>query len=191
MHYDQFIGQVQHRARLGTSEEAVRAIRCALGVLAERLQGGEVKDLASQLPEEIGYYLGHSEAGQGLRLAFDDFVERVTFCERVPKPQAIFHARVVFEVMREAVSGGEIDHILGQLPREFRELVCAGSQGSFSLKRKSSRRRAGNATASGRKRSAGQAAGVRLSGTSAEREQPTPRSKRLATRAAEARHLGR
>jgi uncharacterized protein (DUF2267 family) len=50
MTYDEFIGQVHHRARLGTTGDAVRATRATLEVLGERLFGGEAKDLAAQLP---------------------------------------------------------------------------------------------------------------------------------------------
>ena len=57
MKHDEFIGQVQHRARLSSRGEAERATRATLETLAERLSGGEAKDLASQLPSEIGEHL--------------------------------------------------------------------------------------------------------------------------------------
>lgn len=49
MRYDEFIGQVQHRAGLGSHAEAERATRATLETLAERLAGGEAHDLAARL----------------------------------------------------------------------------------------------------------------------------------------------
>ncbi len=89
MSFDEFAGEAQHRARLGTMGEAVRCIRCTLAVLSQRLAGGEVKDLASQLPEEIAYYLRHSEQGAGLRLSADEFLDRVSACEGADKPEGV------------------------------------------------------------------------------------------------------
>ena len=53
MKHDEFIGQVQHRARLSSRGEAERATRATLETLAERLAGGEEQDLAAQLPAEF------------------------------------------------------------------------------------------------------------------------------------------
>ncbi len=53
MQYDEFIGQVQHRARLANSEQAVRATRATLETLGRRLFGGEMAHVRSQLPPEF------------------------------------------------------------------------------------------------------------------------------------------
>ena len=126
---------------LGSLGEAVRATRCTLGVLSQRLAGGEAKDLASQLPEEIGLYLFQAEAGQGQQFSAEEYLDRVATCEGANKPDSIFHTRVVLEVLREAVSGGQFDHVLDQLPSDFEPLFTAGSEGKMRLKapRKNSR----------------------------------------------------
>jgi uncharacterized protein (DUF2267 family) len=131
MNYDHFVGQVQHRARLGSLGDAVGAIRGTLETLGERLSGGEAKDLAAQLPREIGYYLfrGAIPFG-GERFHYREFVERVANRERVDPPLAAYHSRVVMEVVGEAVSGGEIDDVADQLPADFAPLF-AGSSGSI------------------------------------------------------------
>lgn len=54
MKYDEFMGMVQNRARLASTGEAVRATRATLQTLGQRLFGGEAKDLAAQLPQEVG-----------------------------------------------------------------------------------------------------------------------------------------
>jgi uncharacterized protein (DUF2267 family) len=63
MKHDEFIGQVQHRARLRSRGAAERATRVTLETLAERLVGGEANDLASQLPLEIGHHLRGGVSG--------------------------------------------------------------------------------------------------------------------------------
>ena len=47
-------------------------------------------------------------------------------------PRAVYHARVVMEVLQEAVTKGEIEHVRSQLPGEYEALFEAGSQGQMS-----------------------------------------------------------
>lgn len=129
MDYDEFVGQVQHRARLGSQGETVRAIRATLETLAERLAGGEADHLAAQLPAELGRYLQQVEGGQ--RFSLDEFFVRVSDKEGVDLPLAIYHARAVIELLGEAVSQGEMDHVRAQLPAEFDRLFNAGSEGTM------------------------------------------------------------
>src|SRR5438309_8372662 len=119
MKHDEFIGQVQHYARLASRGDAERATRATLETLGERLAGGEVKDLASQLPRGIAEYLHYGLAGLGERFSLDEFYRRVSEREGEDLPRAVFHARAVIKVLSEAVSPGEIIDILDQLPREF------------------------------------------------------------------------
>src|SRR5436309_14665285 len=111
MQYDDFVGQVQHRAHLASRGEAVTAIRATLGTLAERLVGGEVKDLASQLPREIGVFLGGVWESTGQRFSLEEFYQRVSLREGVDLPKAIHHAKAVASVLQEAVSQGEINDV--------------------------------------------------------------------------------
>ncbi len=129
MKHDEFIGQVQHRARLGSRGEAERATRATLETLAERLAGGEAKGLASQLPQEIGEHLRREWSGMGERFSLDEFFRRVSLREGVDLPDAIFHARAVIEVVSQAVSKGEMNDVRAQLPAEFDRLFESGSKG--------------------------------------------------------------
>jgi uncharacterized protein (DUF2267 family) len=131
MQYDHFVGQVQHRARLASGGEAVHAIRTTLETLAERLTAEEAQDLASQLPLEIGVYLRRPPGVPVTRLSLNDFFHHVCDREGTALPEAVYHARVVIEVMREAVSPGEIEDVLAQLPEEYRPLFEAGSRGNL------------------------------------------------------------
>lgn len=131
MNYDDFVGQVQHRARLASTDEAVRAIRATLQALGERLYGGETDDLAAQLPEEIGLYLGTAEKKEQYTLK--EFLERVAELEKADYPQAVHYARAVIATVQEAVTEGEIEDLLEQLPEEYEALFAAGSEGKFNL----------------------------------------------------------
>ena len=62
MKYDEFIKHVQTVAQLDSREEAERATRATLEIIRERVVGDEAKDLASQLPKELGEYL-HGREG--------------------------------------------------------------------------------------------------------------------------------
>jgi uncharacterized protein (DUF2267 family) len=129
MKHDEFIGQVQHRARLSSRGEAERATRVTLETLAERLAGGEAKDLAAQLPRELGEHLRGGWSGIGERFSLDEFFRRVSVREGVELPEAVFHARAVLAVLSEAVSQGEMNDVRAQLPAEFDQLFEVGSPG--------------------------------------------------------------
>jgi uncharacterized protein (DUF2267 family) len=128
MQYDDFIGQVQSLARLPSMGDAVRATRATFETLAERIPIDEVKDLASQLPSEIAYYLKQT-AGFLDKFGLDEFFQRVSRREQADLPDAIFHARVVMSVLQSAVTKGELDQIRSQLPEEFAPLFVSGPQG--------------------------------------------------------------
>ncbi len=131
MKHDEFIGQVQHRARLSSRGAAERATRATLETLAERLAGGEAKDLAAQLPPELAEHLRGGWSAMGDRFSLDEFFRRVSQREGVDVPDAVFHARAVIEVLSAAVSRGEMDDVRAQLPAEFDRLFEAGSTGQM------------------------------------------------------------
>jgi uncharacterized protein (DUF2267 family) len=133
MTFEKFIGEVQHRARLSSTADAIRATRATLETLCQRLTAGERKDLAAQLAHEIAHYV-QSDAPLE-RLSLKDFFERVSEREEVPLPTAVYHARVVIEVLREAVSPGEIADIRAQMPLEFDDLFESGSMGALHAHR--------------------------------------------------------
>jgi len=122
MKHDEFIGQVQHYARLSSRGDAEIATRATLQTLAERLAGGEAEDLASQLPRGIADSLRTGFAGLGERFSVEEFFQRVSECEGVDLPKAMYHAQAVIIVLCEAVSPGEMADVRAQLPAEFARL---------------------------------------------------------------------
>jgi uncharacterized protein (DUF2267 family) len=131
MTFDHFVGQVQHRARLGSLGAAVRAIQATLPPFASRLTAEETKDVTSQLPREIAFYM--QVADHSIPMSLHEFFERVSTQEQTHLPDAVYHARVVLEVLKEAVSDGEVKDIRAQLPEDWRALLDAGSQGQLHL----------------------------------------------------------
>ena len=134
MQYDQFVGQVQHRAGLPSLGDAVAAIRATLTTLGERLTDEEVDHLAAQLPREIAAYLPWGAPYGPRRMTLDEFFERVSDREGVDLPDAVYHARVVGEVLRDAVSPGELEDVLAQLPEEYATLF-EGAAGELPTRR--------------------------------------------------------
>jgi len=129
--HDEFIGQVQQRARLDSRGAAEQATRATLETLGERLSKGAAENLAAQLPHEIGEHLRRTASGTGDQIDLEDFFARVTRREGtgVDEPQAVFHARCVLEVVDEATTGDLLGKLQEQLPAEYDRLFSAGSTG--------------------------------------------------------------
>lgn len=130
MQYDEFIGQVQDRARVDSRGEALKATRATLETLAERLAGNEPGNLGSQLPEEVAKFVGTGAQSESFGL--DEFFKRVSKREEADLPVAAHHARAVVSVLQDAVAGGEIDDVKSQLPDEFMPLFESGSEGKLN-----------------------------------------------------------
>jgi len=132
MTYDEFVGQVQQRARLKSLGDAVTAIHATLETLAERLTDDEARDLASQLPREIAVYILGSVLVEPDRMSLNEFFDRITWREQVERSEAFDHARAVLAVVGEAVAPGETNDALSPLPEDFRALILSGGhQGEF------------------------------------------------------------
>ncbi|MBO4208567.1 DUF2267 domain-containing protein [Micromonospora echinofusca] len=123
MNYDTFIDQVARRAHVA-SAQAVDLTRGALATLAERLTGGEALDLAAQLPQPLQSVVRPLPAAEAAdRFDAAEFVRRVAARAGVDDQQARDGVRAVFTTVREAVTGGEFDDLMAQLPRDYREMV--------------------------------------------------------------------
>ncbi|MCO1594298.1 DUF2267 domain-containing protein [Micromonospora sp. RHAY321] len=135
MNYDTFIDQVSQRTR-APSEQAVELTRAVLETLAERLTGGEVLDLAVQLPQPLQLVLKPSPSvEQAERIGAAEFVARVALRARVDEPAAREAVRAVFTTLREAITGGEFDDVATQLPRDYRALVEQSMAPGATLRR--------------------------------------------------------
>ncbi|MFI9638946.1 DUF2267 domain-containing protein [Micromonospora sp. NPDC051925] len=123
MNYDTFVDQVARRIRTDP-ERAVALVHATLATLAERLTGGEVLDLATQLPVPLRLALRPSPSTEAAdRFGAAEFVARVAQRADLDESAAREVVRAVFVTVREAVSGGEFDDLVIQLPRDYRDLV--------------------------------------------------------------------
>jgi uncharacterized protein (DUF2267 family) len=121
LNYETFETKVAQRA--GVPPERARAlIRATLLTLAERLTRGEAHDLASQLPEPAKEWLV-SPTPEAERFGLDEFVRRVAARSGSTREEAEAGVRAVFGVLRLAVTSGEFQDAMSQLPNEFSELV--------------------------------------------------------------------
>jgi uncharacterized protein (DUF2267 family) len=135
MQYEEFVGQVQSRARLATQGETARAICATFETLGERTGDGERLHLAAQLPPGIGDYLRLAKRQE--RFDLQTFFDRVAEREGagVDTPQAAHHARAVIEVLGEALSPGQLQQLRSVLPNEYAPLFDSGSQGRMDVNR--------------------------------------------------------
>jgi uncharacterized protein (DUF2267 family) len=127
MRYATFIGVVEQAAGISRAE-AQRAVEATLGTLAERITGGEARDIALFLPEEVRRPLQSApEPAEAFDL--EAFLHRVAEREQVDPETAAEHARAVFEALGLAVAPGELRDMLAQLPGDFAPLLRAAGIG--------------------------------------------------------------
>ena len=120
MKSDEFVKKISDRAEV-SGGQAQSAALSTLAVLGERLEAGEARDLASQLPEDLAGPLVQA-TGTGEPFSARDFVERVADREEIAPNDADKRVRAVFATLQEAVTAGQLEDVLSQLPVEYLEL---------------------------------------------------------------------
>lgn len=120
---EQFVTTVAHAARIGF-DRAERATEATLQTLAERIDAGEARQLAAELPDEIAPWLATTTPAE--RLGIDEFLRRVAEREGVDIETAERHAAAVFIALQRAVSPQEFADLIVELPKEFAPLLPAG-----------------------------------------------------------------
>jgi uncharacterized protein (DUF2267 family) len=120
--YGEFIKHVQSVGQLNSREEAERATRATLEIIRERIVGDEAKDLASQLPQELGEYLRGREGENGQHFDLEEFIKRVSEKEGVDPTAAVIHIRSVFAVLKNAVTPGEFEDFHANFTKDYAEL---------------------------------------------------------------------
>ncbi|WP_346289499.1 DUF2267 domain-containing protein [Sphaerothrix gracilis] len=127
MKYSEFLDKTQAASQFSSAKETENFIQAAFEVLSNRIYGNEAKDLASQLPEEIGQYLRGHEDENGTYMELQTFYSRVA--ERAGlSPQAVPQKlRGLFSAIQLAVTPGQFDHLKVNLPEEYADLFPAQS----------------------------------------------------------------
>ncbi len=106
-------------------EEAERAAVSVLCVLEQRLFGEEAAHLEAQLPGKLQELLIRCERHLGKpasKFGREGFIQMVSEDLEVDSFEAEKKIRAVFTAVRDQVSEGEIDDVIGQLPADLREL---------------------------------------------------------------------
>jgi uncharacterized protein (DUF2267 family) len=123
MHHTTFMARVARRT--GTTDgRAADLTRATLETLSERMTGGEVLDLAAQLPKPLWEALKpHPRTEAADRFGAAEFVARVARRADCDENTAREAVRAVFTTLREAITGGEFHDVVVQLPRDYRDMV--------------------------------------------------------------------
>jgi len=106
-------------------EVAERAAVSVLCVLEQRLFGEEAAHLEAQLPGKLQDLLTRCERHLGKpasKFGKDGFIQMVSEDLDMNSFEAEKKIRAVFTAVREQVSAGEIEDVIGQLPSDLREL---------------------------------------------------------------------
>jgi uncharacterized protein (DUF2267 family) len=121
--YDHFVTIVEQAARVGR-QQAERAIAATLETLAERIDRGEARDLADELPAELPPWLSTTTPAE--RFDVDEFLRRVAEREGVDLPTAERDAKAVFLALGRAISTQEFADLVAELPKDFAPLLPRG-----------------------------------------------------------------
>jgi uncharacterized protein (DUF2267 family) len=128
MQYQEFLDRVSEMTKDAVPADPERATSATLQTLKERITGGEADDLASQLPAGIKEYLSEERSEEAESFSLPQFYERVASREDRNVGEATYHARSVVGVLRQATSGGELEDIKAQLPKEYEPLFHSGEE---------------------------------------------------------------
>jgi uncharacterized protein (DUF2267 family) len=114
----EFLAQVRERGSYADQAESEQVTRAVLGILAERLDGGTAKDVAAQLPEGLqDALLSADKPGQSYGV--EEFLRHVAAKLNTSTETAKWDASAVLSTLAEAVTGGQLNKILTQLPSGY------------------------------------------------------------------------
>ena len=121
MQYNEFINAVVERGGAVDRQTAQSVSHTVLADLGQRLDPGEAKDHAEQLPQELAHAVTERAASGPVADDVDDFLRRVAeHLGAGTDPEAArIHVTAVFSTLTKAVSAGEIDDLRSQLPAGF------------------------------------------------------------------------
>jgi uncharacterized protein (DUF2267 family) len=123
MDYETFMTIAQGGAGI-TRDGAERATRATLQTLAERIDSGQARDLAEQLPPELAPWLATNSPAEPFDL--DEFLRRVAEREGTDVATASPHAEAVFTALGQAVGADELDDLAAELSSDYDPLLPRG-----------------------------------------------------------------
>jgi uncharacterized protein (DUF2267 family) len=120
--YEEFVTRVQNRADL-SRDVALRSIHAVLRTLAERISGGEARDLASELPPELAPSIGKDQGAPAESFSAAEFYERVAARAKLDRDRATSATEAVFSVLEDSLSRAEISDAKAELPGLLKRLL--------------------------------------------------------------------
>ncbi|NKZ00943.1 DUF2267 domain-containing protein [Nocardiopsis alborubida] len=122
MHYDEFLNEVRELGEYADRDEAEQVSRAVLGVLAPRLQANGAEHLVAQLPDELGEAIQQGELLDAESFGVEEFLTRVGAATGARPRTAEWDASAVLTTVSRRVTGGQLNHILSQLPSGYAAL---------------------------------------------------------------------
>ncbi|MBL1065227.1 DUF2267 domain-containing protein [Streptomyces sp. 7-21] len=121
MSYGEFLATVRERGEY-PGDEAERIVGAVLETLGERLPPRSAQHLADQLPTPLDEVVENAEDGSGRSWGVEEFLRHVAERAEEDEETAETDTRVVFSVLSDQVTGGEMNKVLSQLPTGYAEL---------------------------------------------------------------------
>jgi uncharacterized protein (DUF2267 family) len=115
MGFRELIKKVQDYSGFSDAESK-DALQHMVESLAVHLTEGERKDFASQLPSELKDIALSVHADE--RNSRQDIIEQFMENQHIPEDRAKKQILSAWHALKDAISGGEIDHIRAQLPNK-------------------------------------------------------------------------
>ncbi len=123
MKYDELLARVRDSGEYDTREEAERVVRVVLAALGVRLVGGEAKDLAAQVPDQVSEVLTVQADSGGVQVGIEDFLREISRQLGTDSTEtARWDASAVLTTLAEGITGGELNQLLSQLPSGYAPL---------------------------------------------------------------------
>ena len=122
MKYDEFLNKVRELGEYADRDEAEHVAHTVLGTLAPRLPADGVEHLAAQLPDPLTEPLHRGELENAESFGIEEFLDRVAAATGSRPMTAEWDASATLTAVAENVSGGELNHLLSQLPSEYATL---------------------------------------------------------------------
>ncbi|MCH6471172.1 DUF2267 domain-containing protein [Sinomonas terrae] len=118
MKYHDFLKRVEERGEYTDPADAEKAVRTVLEALGRRLTGAESHHVASQLPAELKWFLEQAPE-PAEKLGPEQFIDHLSAGTGESRESAKWDASAVLTTLGEAVTGGQLNQILSELPSGY------------------------------------------------------------------------
>lgn len=122
MRHDEFLASVRERGEYADQKEAAQVATAVLQVLLDRITPGEAEDLMAQLPapfkEELTVDSGRRTESYGV----EEFCRRIAERTGARPHTAQWDAGAVLTTLADAISPGELNQLISQLPSGYAAL---------------------------------------------------------------------